>query len=628
VKLRWLTAALLAILVGVLLVPVPAAAAPAGLDSSCDTRMGTKLVVVLVHGFNSSEDAWGDAKRRLSRLDNGNLLHAVTFDYRDNHTDWVTSPAIGPRLAETLKCLADNSGRSGGPAQVVAVGHSMGGLAVRCALQQLCSGVPDVERAVAQVITVGTPTAGSYTREGGWTNDILRQALNAACRAGNLLGEVPGFESPCDYTAPFLSSDAAAAFYNQSTELYALRTGTTDVPVLAIAGTFRLQAQLFGRTYEIGDGGDFVVGTNSQHAWSNEKQTVDCGELRFNGLTTSLGYRGSSVGVLPCWHGTETTNGDVLKRIERKVRDVAGMLRDNVTRAALAYAEVPSVCDHPAGRLTNGALTPPGEDTGTTQLGDVAFGNLDGDRGTEAVVTLLCDLGGTAVMASAHVYDGRARHMGVLDLSAGRSVSRAWGIALGSISIDRGIVTVFGLDGGEDDPVCCPTVHLGARFQVVDGEVTRLPATAPVEQDSFHIDGWGSLTIGDTYDEAALATGWPIDVDDFAGDEVCTYVTPIGAPETMWAIGSGGRIRSLVLTGTGIATPSGVTVGMTEAEVLEAYADAAVERVPNIYEFGDDLVIAAGSDNHILRFQFDENRQVTVIHNGERDAALLAEGCA
>ncbi|MGY1700797.1 lipase family alpha/beta hydrolase [Geodermatophilus sp. SYSU D00766] len=629
---RWsLAAVLLAVLLTLGTAPLPAAAAPppAGLNQACDTGMGTKLVVVLVHGFNSKSDAWQKAKDRLKGLSNGNLVHPVLFDYRNNATDWVTSAPVAPRLADTLNCLAKNSGRSGGPAQVVAVGHSMGGLAIRCALQPLCSGVSDVDRSVAQVITVGTPTAGSYLREGGWVNDIIRQAANAACRGGDILVGAPGFPSPCEFLEAFLSSDAAQAFYNQSRELYELRTGTTDVPILAIAGNFHLRVSVLGKTFNIGDGGDFVVGTDSQLTWATEQQTVDCGSLSFSVLTRRFGYNGSSIGPLPCWHMSETTNDDVLRRIETKVQQVAADLRDSVTLASLAYAPVPSVCDHPEGRLVNGVLTAPGEDAGTTRLGEVVFGNLDSDRGTEAVVTLLCDLGGNAVMASAHIYDSGPRHLGVLDLSAGRPIGRAWDIALGDIRIDGGVVTVFGLDGGDDDPVCCPTVHLGARFQVAGGTVTRLAATAPATGDSFHIDGLGSLTVGDTYDEAALATGWPIDVDyPFGDDEGCTYVTPVGAPDTLWAIGSDGRIRSLVVTAPGIATPSGVSVGMTEAEVLDAYADARVERVSNIYEPGDDLIVSAGSDGHVLRFQFDENRRVTLIHNGERDAALLPEGCA
>ena len=40
----------------------------------------------------------------------GNLVYPLLFDYKDHNTDWVTSPPIGPRLAQTLNCLAANSG--------------------------------------------------------------------------------------------------------------------------------------------------------------------------------------------------------------------------------------------------------------------------------------------------------------------------------------------------------------------------------------------------------------------------------------------------------------------------------------------------------------------------------------
>ncbi|SFU01186.1 hypothetical protein SAMN05660657_04713 [Geodermatophilus amargosae] len=49
--------------------------------------------------------------------------------------------------------------------------------------------------------------------------------------------------------------------------------------------------------------------------------------------------------------------------------------------------------------------------------------------------------------------------------------------------------------------------------------------------------------------------------------------------------------------------------------------------MPNNYVPVEDLVVSAGEDGRVIRFQLDDDRRVSTIHNGERDAALLAEGC-
>ena len=77
------------------------------------------------------------------------------------------------------------------------------------------------------------------------------------------------------------------------------------------------------------------------------------------------------------------------------------------------------------------------------------------------------------------------------------------------------------------------------------GKVTHLPAPESSPDDSFSIDVPDALAIGDTYDcgdtydSAALATGWPMEVDyRDESDPGCTYVTPVGAPSGVRAVGS------------------------------------------------------------------------------------------
>jgi len=124
----------------------PARAAP---DASCNVQTGGRPVVILVHGFNASPaPTWDAVEDRLKPRN----LYVERFDYSHDHgnTQWVTSDNIGPALATRINCLAAKSRDQGGPGKVIAVGHSMGGLAIRCALQPACSKVEGVEASVAQ----------------------------------------------------------------------------------------------------------------------------------------------------------------------------------------------------------------------------------------------------------------------------------------------------------------------------------------------------------------------------------------------------------------------------------------------------------------------------------------------
>ena len=89
------------------------------------------------------------------------------FDYYSTAhqaTGWVTDPAIGAALATDITCLASASAAQGGPGEVIIVAHSMGGLAVRCAVDQACVGQGHKAANADQiglVVTLGTPNLGS-----------------------------------------------------------------------------------------------------------------------------------------------------------------------------------------------------------------------------------------------------------------------------------------------------------------------------------------------------------------------------------------------------------------------------------------------------------------------------------
>jgi pimeloyl-ACP methyl ester carboxylesterase len=295
----------------------------AELDRSCGVDLGRDLPVVLVHGWNSAPRAWDAAATALQALDG---VTTVQFDYEDHHNDWVDTDAIGPSLARTMVCLGRNSAALGGPGKVVAVGHSMGGLAIRCALQENCNGstVSGVEPYVAQVITVGTPTEGSFWRFGRSAGNVARLAFDQLCEffAGDLRS------GSGDLCAKFLTNDAAVAFDANSAELGALRSGKTHVPVLAIAGKMRLTVGVALGRVNLAHG-DAVVDQQSQQAWSTERAEVDCGQIGIGHSVSDFGYalrdRDPNLDVR-CWHGSEVTNADVIRIIHDRVARVTVQL--------------------------------------------------------------------------------------------------------------------------------------------------------------------------------------------------------------------------------------------------------------------------------------------------------------
>jgi pimeloyl-ACP methyl ester carboxylesterase len=316
--------------VGVLAGPGGLAPARAddGLDHSCATSLGGTLPVVFVHGWRKNAHDWDTGAKRV--LSPG--VTPIQFDYEKQHTNWVTDPHIGPALAKLILCLGRNSELSNGPGKVVLVGHSMGGLAIRCALQVSCSQVIGAADYVAQVITIGTPTHGSYLRYGGTAGEVARMALDLLCEGirtgvtGKTASSAAEEQNLCQ---SFLTNDAAVAFNDGSSELKALRAETPQTPVLAIAGDIKLDmAVVFGR-YTVAHG-DGVVDQRSQHSWATETADVDCGRIVLGGSVTDFGYalRGDDdqFSNYKCWHMAEPGNADVLRIIRDKVNAVNAAL--------------------------------------------------------------------------------------------------------------------------------------------------------------------------------------------------------------------------------------------------------------------------------------------------------------
>jgi triacylglycerol esterase/lipase EstA (alpha/beta hydrolase family) len=101
--------------------------------------------VILVHGVLVNDGMWFLFRRRLERLGIGPVY---TMNYGPPHDD---IERFARQLAEKIDAVRAGTGA----AQVVLIGHSMGGLVARAYLRRF-----GMER-VAHVVTIGTPHHGS-----------------------------------------------------------------------------------------------------------------------------------------------------------------------------------------------------------------------------------------------------------------------------------------------------------------------------------------------------------------------------------------------------------------------------------------------------------------------------------
>lgn len=122
------------------LIPAAALFAPR-LSRRVDVRGA--CVVLLVHGFLSNRGIWWWFARRLR-------ASGVWVDSVDLAAPFAPLEAHGRRLDARLRDLAAR-----GPARIVLVGHSMGGLVCRAWLAAHAPGP------VARLVTIATPHAGS-----------------------------------------------------------------------------------------------------------------------------------------------------------------------------------------------------------------------------------------------------------------------------------------------------------------------------------------------------------------------------------------------------------------------------------------------------------------------------------
>jgi pimeloyl-ACP methyl ester carboxylesterase len=117
--------------------------------------------VVLVHGWDSSYKAM---EGYAHLLDTSKVLHeplhAFLFDYSADSGRWAAIPAIAACLAGYVNAVSAAYRNAGGDGKVLAVGHSMGGLAIRFSASGQHAAHPDGGN-LGGVVTIDTPHLGS-----------------------------------------------------------------------------------------------------------------------------------------------------------------------------------------------------------------------------------------------------------------------------------------------------------------------------------------------------------------------------------------------------------------------------------------------------------------------------------
>lgn len=265
------------------------------------TDPGSMVPVIFIHGFTGQGEDWKTTPV-YKAVQSTHGFSVDVFDYHQVNTKWVTDDGIGPALADRIVCLAEASAKARGPGRVVAIGHSMGGLAIREAASLERNGHKVADR-IGLVLTVGTPNTGSWFGSvalGGRFRSETERAVFLVLVSGCGGADVPVTkeDSIACWLVKMGSSDAAKAMRTGSDELAAL-SSSHPFAVLAMAADIEVATTIFDHKIVLGSVGDLIVDKSSALAISREEQR---GGGTFTHTCTWILRDGDPEGVAPCWH--------------------------------------------------------------------------------------------------------------------------------------------------------------------------------------------------------------------------------------------------------------------------------------------------------------------------------------
>lgn len=226
---------------------------PTGCSGSSDALPNTseKRPVVYVHGWTSSGASMDSASAALQAALGTNYA-VYRFDYAALATTWPVGTKAADCLAYYLQSAADSyEGAEGG---VLAVAHSMGGIAVRSAAKVLTdTGSTDT---LIGIVTIGTPHRG--TPLGG---TLLAEVLEAA-------NELVSVWKHAGARAPVAAGTDAARCLASASGCSLPPYVEGDHRIASIGTQVTLERQLFGMNWLLDDSrvqvfGDAIVPVSS-----------------------------------------------------------------------------------------------------------------------------------------------------------------------------------------------------------------------------------------------------------------------------------------------------------------------------------------------------------------------------
>lgn len=504
-----------------------AQAAPAcGRNTPLDGLVGGATPVILVHGWTgspmSATRAGLEGRTRQGR-------QYLLFDYSSAATAWADDPRISACLATYIHEVSERHRRRGGDGRVYLVAHSMGGLAIRFALDERYGHHAGLSSRVGGVVTLDTPFRGSM-----WGDSLPAGALSAlhtGLGLGFPLQDARAWHCLAGGPSKRLPRDCAAA-----------PALDPEVPLAQVAGDVTVRRTLFGLTaYEIDLASDGIVDTDSQHGSRDaagragpnqaDKPVVSCrvdsGDLGTDlpramwsmfsdntlidiysgdvppeiGLATALDTLGRLMVFAGCSHINIPQDGAALDVVDEALDRLISRGRELTDPSQLRRLKVPASCGHPA-EVIPGTKKDYGSYGGfaTVLVEDAVFGDLTGDGRSDAVVPLLCSAGGVSWPEHLLVYGPGVRLLGSVEVGDAANPQ------------EHADVSELRFDGDTVDVAF--TTYEGAGFNVANyrGDLTWTGSRPVLDH------GGGPLTVTYTGDSSGLGIGSGVVTEPDAAD--------------------------------------------------------------------------------------------------------------
>jgi pimeloyl-ACP methyl ester carboxylesterase len=579
---------------------------------------GSFTPVVLVHGITSSGDQWletpvGGGTPFAQSLAVIRGVAVYTFDYPQDSLDWVTADAISGELSTAISCLVAATGH-----RAVAVGHSMGGLAVQVAQSQVGS-------KVGRVVTIGSPVQGSQLLTvADATLDKLTftdPSLAALSKAILAWCGFDGRNRPHDPTCGFLAArdtPAGRAMTPGAQELAALPPWRAGLPVERIAAEMEVSIP-GGKSVRVGD---IAVARASATTGGTEKPFVDtCDEVAITKVFSNT-----------CVHGNETRNPVIIAHVVHELQKTLGakglVYAPDVHDVDFANALLPAgSCDpsSPALQLSNGngSTSPSTSDPNHWEgglSGPVLFADVDTNGKDEAIVGVACAFGGgNGVVNSIWAFD--VDRSNALVAVGGRisGITQSEYSPILSAAVDGHDLVVTEKVWRDIDYHCCPTQQATTRWHY-DGTKWNSTVVSPVhpaglDPDGLSTDGVAPLKFGDTVDRAQQVVGQQ------ATTPTCGVGLTLKGLPGLTLHFSNGIFDRYYTDDQGNRTLSGAHVGMSIDELTAAVPFARPERGP----YGNTVYVVR-SDGNALVFSPAQDgglgTRIKLIGAGVGDVAL------